>query len=354
MENIGKYFWNKSWYSYNFIINIENIDENADATSLIQLQSENVSEENDISKFINNKKDENKQDHIGELYSKQILRALRVLYFIILKYQEKHLLEQLHSSERRSESYKILKFRLFYITMQLSSFDDMNNYNNTIKTAIDILIEMINDFELEKDQSTLIQLTEVMINYYRSDMIHRRLQKWLTTLRTAIEQSNIPDNTKEAMLQTLDNNCWNTLDNIDAVKRFEFLLKEKEYIEYLSLFQISLNKFANRNENNLAKQCQKVLKTVDSIKLKFLQICHELKKSLNLSFGYSYVFKKGHSWNRIPNIFNLSNSRVSRVDSPKVRHEFIQQRSHKIEMNQEEEIIESDILPMQKADDDMK
>ena len=238
--------------------------------------------------------------------------------------------------------------------MQLSSFDDMNNYNNTIKIAIDILIEMLNDFELEKDRSTLIQITEIMINYYRSDMIHRRLQEWLTTLSKTIKQSNIPDNTKEAMLQTLDNNCWKTLDNIDAVKRFEFLLKEKEYIEYLSSFQTSLNKFAYGNENNLAKQCQNVLKTVNNIELKFLQICHELKKNLNLSFEYSYVFKKGHSWNRIPNIFNLNNSKVNRVDSPKVRHGFIQQSSHEIEMNQEDDIIESDILSMQEADEDMK
>ena len=174
------------------------------------MQSDNINEENDISELMNNQKEKagkTEHDRISELYTKQILRVLRVLYFVILKYQEKHLLKQLHGTEQGSESYKVLRFRFFYITMQLSSFDDMNNYSNTIKTGIDILTEMVNDFELENDQPTLTQIVEIMKNYYRSDLIHRRLRKHLTSLSTAIEQSNINDDKKKTMLQILDINC---------------------------------------------------------------------------------------------------------------------------------------------------
>lgn len=47
---------------------------------------------------------------------------------------------------------------------------------------------------------------------------------------------------------------------------------------------------------------------------------------------------------RIPNIFNLSNKILDRVDPPKIKHDFPQQSSHEIDISREDEIMESDLF----------
>lgn len=333
------------------MLNTSSIHSDTDINKIIELKGEVLQPGIDISKLLRGQTHEKPEsDKINELFIKQISRFLRVLYFILLKLQEFQIVQKIKDPSTYPQKLKLLRFTLYHITMQLTSFDDINNYNNTMKVGIELLTKIISEWNAEKDSVLLFKTFEILKNYYRSDLMHRKSRKSIINLRNTINAISMPEHISQAMLDVLEKNCVGTLDNVDATKRFKFLQREQEFSDYLSNVQMVMDKFSYNNKNGLKSYAETAYKEVKQVKLRFLQICKGLHRNIGLSFDYSYQFKKGESWRRVSNIFNLTNRMLSHVESPRVRHDFVQHSSHEIEIDDDEDIRQSDILPRELSD----
>lgn len=190
------------FYRYNFEINTLSINSDSDINKVIVIKKDSINEENDISNFFDNNNRKSEQERIGELYSKQILRVLRMLYFIIIKQQEKTYRAALSSNTDNSEESKL---KLFHVLMQLTSFDDMNNYNNLMKSALELLTSMIKESS-DPSSSIFYQAMEIMRNYYRSDLMHRRSKRTVSNLKIAIQDSALPSDISSNLLDIIEKN----------------------------------------------------------------------------------------------------------------------------------------------------
>lgn len=190
------------FYRYNFEINTLSINSDSDINKVIVIKKDSINEENDISNFFDNNNGKSEQERIGELYSKQILRVLRMLYFIVIKQQEKTYRAALSSNTDNSEETKL---KLFHVLMQLTSFDDMNNYNNLMKSALELLTSMIKESS-DPSSSIFYQAMEIMRNYYRSDLMHRRSKRTVSNLKIAIQDSALPSDISSNLLDIIEKN----------------------------------------------------------------------------------------------------------------------------------------------------
>lgn len=190
------------FYRYNFEINTLSINSDSDINKVIVIKKDSINEENDISNFFDNNNRKSEQERIGELYSKQILRVLRMLYFIVIKQQEKTYRAALSSNTDNSEETKL---KLFHVLMQLTSFDDMNNYNNLMKSALELLTSMIKESS-DPSSSIFYQAMEIMRNYYRSDLMHRRSKRTVSNLKIAIQDSALPSDISSNLLDIIEKN----------------------------------------------------------------------------------------------------------------------------------------------------
>lgn len=90
--------------------------------------------------------------------------------------------------------------------MRLTAFDDIDNYNNIMKTALSMLNSIIKyNKEIERPEVHSLLLT-VFKNHYRSDMLHRRSKPILVTLISHIKVSNMPEGVKKEFIEAIDNN----------------------------------------------------------------------------------------------------------------------------------------------------
>jgi hypothetical protein len=58
--------------------------------------------------------------------------------------------------------------------MKLTGFDDMENYNNTMKSALNMLSKIVKTNDRIDQPEIYDVLFEDLRNYFRSDIIHRR------------------------------------------------------------------------------------------------------------------------------------------------------------------------------------
>ena len=141
----------------------------------------------------------------------------------------------------------------------------------------------------------------------------------------------------------LDKNQWGTLESIDAVSRFRFLLKDNDFISYLKSFQSELNEFTEDQNTWLKLSYHQAFEEIKLLRVHFIKICSDLHMNLGLSFDYSYTFIKGKSWERTHNIFNMNSKILEKLESRR-RQGSIQQRLQEVEVK-DPGLIKSDILP---------
>lgn len=191
--------------SYNFIINTEYLDENADVEDIIHLRSE--LKDQDSTRILRQTKDEEELDKIKELYVRQITRIIRMVYFMVLKSQEQMLYQLLNQHNIDDvEVLDELRVKLFCVTMRLTGFDDMDNYNNTMKSACNMLSNILLSNQHLDDQKVHHRLLSVVKNYYRSDMIHRRSKGNISALVATIKASTLPDSVKTEFESVFESN----------------------------------------------------------------------------------------------------------------------------------------------------
>lgn len=70
--------------TYNFVINIEEIEHDSDVNQVIKLRKEYYSDDKETNKMLSDDYDQ-EVERIKDLYIRQITRVLRLLYFITLK-----------------------------------------------------------------------------------------------------------------------------------------------------------------------------------------------------------------------------------------------------------------------------
>lgn len=327
--------------SYNFIINTEDIDESTEVDDVIHLRSE--LKDQDSTRIIRQTKDEEELDKIKELYVRQLTRVIRMIYFMVLKSKEQLLYQLLNQQNIDDvEVLEELRIKLFCVTMRLTGFDDMDNYNNTMKSACNMLSNILLSNKNLNDNKVYHRLLQTVKNYYRSDMIHRRSKNNISALVSIINSSNLPDSVKREFTSVFESNLCGTLDNIDAILRFKFLLKDPDFVSYLLRFKKELQRHSSGSSSPIRVQQLQAMRSVTELKLHFLKLWSDLHNSLSVSFDYSFAFQKGNQWVRIDNVFNLSNEILSRVDTTKKSRKISQRREIEIDSS---EFIPSDILP---------
>lgn len=90
--------------------------------------------------------------------------------------------------------------------MRLTGFDDMENYNNTMKSALNMLSKIVKTNERIDQPEVYDVLLEDLKNYFRSDMIHRRSKGNIAHLIKCIENSKMPLDIRKKFLSTLESN----------------------------------------------------------------------------------------------------------------------------------------------------
>ena len=143
----------------------------------------------------------------------------------------------------------------------------------------------------------------MLANYYRSDMVHKRSKQNLQILISQIKASSLTEKNKELMQQILENNECGTLENIDAVARFRFLLKDDDFINFLKLLQWELNEFSEDENTVLKLSYGQAFEEIKLLRIHFIKVWSDLHTNLGMSFDFSYTYSKGKSWERTHNIF---------------------------------------------------
>jgi len=276
------------------------------------------------------------------MYIKQIARFVRTIYFVTLKCEELQLYQLINQSkDQSSEIHHEIQLNLFNVTIRLTAFDDMDNYNNTMKTTLNMLSKIIRTNNKIVDPEVHNILLFNLRKYYRSDMVHRKSRRSIQMLKNVISESDLPDDIKDEFCSTLEENLCNTLDDIDALLRFKFLFDDPEFVYFLKVLDKQLHKHAKSEKSLLSEQQSQALKSVTDLKLTFLKLCSDLNSKISMSFDYSYLFEDSH-WMRIPNVFNLQNEILSKVETTKqVRN--IQHQSRELNLDPEE-VFKRDIF----------
>lgn len=154
----------------------------------------------------------------------------------------------------------------------------MDNYNNTMKNAINMLSKILESNKSLKDPEVYHKILTTFKNFYRSDMIHRRSKPYLTSLNSKITSSALPEAVKTEFYTILDSNLCGTLENIDALLRFKFLFKDPWFPKFLTRVQKELQKGSISSETLLRIQQKESLQIVTDLKINFLKICRDLSK----------------------------------------------------------------------------
>ena len=141
---------------YNFKIALKDVSKTTPLDQIIMLSKDVISEEHDINELISSNDETNEHERINDLYIRQILRVLRIMYFMNLKCQESMLYNNLNDTKANPEDQIGIYIKLFCVTVRLSWFDDIDNYNNTIKNALNILSKLINVDLVSKGKLSLI------------------------------------------------------------------------------------------------------------------------------------------------------------------------------------------------------
>jgi hypothetical protein len=96
--------------------------------------------------------------------------------------------------------------KLYCVCMRLSAFDDIDNYNNIMKTALSMLTSIMKYNKEIAEPEVHNLLLSVFKNHYRSDMIHRRTKPILANLTSLMNSSNMPEHVKQEFVAAIDNN----------------------------------------------------------------------------------------------------------------------------------------------------
>jgi hypothetical protein len=195
---------------YNYTINLKNLSSESTVEDVIKLRKENLSYEKNVNE-ITNKEDVDvdvdvETERIKELYIKQITRTLRLFYFITLKCQEQQLYQLLNLKDISTEDLMHVHIKLYCVCMRLSAFDDIDNYNNIMKTALSMLTSIMKYNKEIAEPEVHNLLLSVFKNHYRSDMIHRRTKPILANLISLMNSSNMPEHVKQEFVAAIDNN----------------------------------------------------------------------------------------------------------------------------------------------------
>ena len=108
----------------------------------------------------------------------------------------------------------------------------------------------------------------------------------------------------------------------------------------------TLFQYSSPSNCQLRIQQNEALKKVTEVKLHLLKLCTELHKELQMNFDYSYSFEKDKLWVRTPNVLNINNDTLRKLESTK-RTQYIHKRKE-VEL-EPDQIMHSDILPQSKA-----
>lgn len=192
--------------SYNFRINTQELHEDSVVEEIIQLRRERLQHEKSVGDIMNEEETDKETERIKDMYVRQVTRVLRILYFISLKCQEQHLyqLRSLHSVSE--EDLKDIDMKLFMTSMRLTAFDDMDNYNKTMKTSLKCLSAVLQSNHAVNREEVFRPLVNIFKAHYRSDLIHRRIKPTIEALKRDIEESSLPANGKEDFLNVLGEN----------------------------------------------------------------------------------------------------------------------------------------------------
>ena len=191
---------------YNFKISTLNINANSKIEEIILLCKETLIQEKNASNIMKEGNSDQETERIKDMYIRQITRVLRLIYFISLKCQEQYLYQLRSLRNITPEDLKDIDIKLFMVSMRLSAFDDMDNYNKTMKTSLKLLSIILKSNKQMAEKDMHEPLLRVFKAHFRSDLIHRRIKPVIESLKSEIDTSTLPRNIQEEFITILNEN----------------------------------------------------------------------------------------------------------------------------------------------------